>query len=119
MPQAIKKNRPTKILRIIIPPRNGHIVHHSGLRTADLIRARTAYEFGQDTPGKPAPLYLLGSKVVLTDNSSSLNRLQLNDAQKSEFHTGPKDCGLCDESWENPMGYSVDRKIEWPAESVE
>src|SRR5215467_7547661 len=64
MPTAIKENRPTKILRFIIPPRNGHITHRACLLTADPIRACTACGFRQDTRGKPAPLYLLGSKVA-------------------------------------------------------
>src|SRR6516164_4749340 len=47
MPTATKENRPTKILRFIIPPRNGRIANCAGLRTADSIRPRRAFEFGQ------------------------------------------------------------------------
>src|SRR4051794_16155487 len=53
MPSVIKENKPTKILWIIIPPRNGHFAHRAGLRTAGSVRACIAYEVGQDMAGSP------------------------------------------------------------------
>src|SRR5215831_19435405 len=64
MPTAIKENRPARILWFIIPPRNRHVTHRAGVRTADPILQRAACKFGQDTRRKSAPLYLLGSKVA-------------------------------------------------------
>jgi hypothetical protein len=65
MPILIKENKPTKILRIIIPPRSGHIAHRAGPRTAEPVNARNpcGSKFGQARV-KPASLYLLGSKIA-------------------------------------------------------
>jgi hypothetical protein len=61
MPIPIKENRPTKILRFIIPPRNRHLAHRAGLHTAGPVNARNACgsKFGQARV-KSAPLYFAG-----------------------------------------------------------
>src|SRR6516225_10038864 len=55
---AIKENNPTKILRIMIPPRNDHIVHRAGLQIQSCAYVS---EFGQNTRGKPCH-YICGDR---------------------------------------------------------
>src|SRR5215469_2248260 len=62
MPIATKGNNPTEILRIMIPPRNGQIVHRAGLRTANPIRARLRIRTGYAQEAVPS--YLQESKVA-------------------------------------------------------
>jgi hypothetical protein len=65
MPIAIKENRPTKILQIIYPStkRALSLIVPAFVLQIQFVRV-TAYEFAQDTRGKPAPLYLPGSKIA-------------------------------------------------------
>src|SRR4029077_17571128 len=61
----IKENRPTKILRIIIPPRNGDIsLCRAFVRQIHFMVARPTKASSDRILVKPAPLYLLGPKVA-------------------------------------------------------